>query len=134
MSMIRYAQTADLAHIHDPHITSTMLERKLAAHEVIVIQHDDQIIGWLRFGYFWDSIPFMNLLWLDEPYRQQGFGTQLVVWWENAMREQGHEQVWTSTFSHETAQYFYRKRGYHDIGGFVLPNEPLELILIKELA
>ncbi|NLV92595.1 MAG: GNAT family N-acetyltransferase, partial [Firmicutes bacterium] len=41
--------------------------------------------------------------------------------------------VMTSTQADEEGQHFYRKLGYRDIGGFVLPGEPLELIMIKEL-
>lgn len=49
------------------------------------------------------------------------------------MREYGAEVVLTSTQADETAQHLYRKRGYRDIGGFVLPGEPLELMLLKQL-
>lgn len=45
--------------------------------------------------------------------------------------EQG--MVLTSTLSSEGAQHFYRKRGYVDCGSLLLPGEPLEIILRKEL-
>ena len=57
--------------------------------------------------------------------------------WENEMRGRGYDLVMTSTQADETAQHFYRKLGYQDIGGFVLPfpghEQPTELILAKEL-
>ncbi len=40
----------------------------------------------------------------------------------------------TSSLANELAQHFYRKNGYQDIGGFVLPEEPLEIIFYKSLA
>ena len=30
--------------------------------EVLIIKKSGEIIGWLRFGYFWDEHPFMNML------------------------------------------------------------------------
>ena len=39
-----------------------------------------------------------------------------------------------STLSSEGAQFFYRKNGYLDCGSLLLPGEPLEIILLKELA
>lgn len=39
----------------------------------------------------------------------------------------------TSTLSNENAQHFYRKLGYRDSGGLLLPNEPLEIIFVKNL-
>jgi hypothetical protein len=47
---------------------------------------------------------------------------------------QGFTQVMTSTLSNEDAQHFYRKLGYRDVGALLLPDEPLEIILLKELA
>ena len=75
----------------------------------------------------------MNLLFILEPYRQQSFRKQLVLFWEKEMFRQGYSGVLTSTLSNENAQHFYRKLGYQDIGGFVLPNEPLELLFYKKL-
>ena len=50
------------------------------------------------------------------------------------MAKHGHKRVLTSTLSNEGAQFFYRKNGYTDCGALLLPDEPLEIILLKELA
>jgi len=49
-----------------------MLEKKIIEKEVITIRVDDNLVGWLRFNYFWDNIPFMTMLYFDESYRQKG--------------------------------------------------------------
>jgi ribosomal protein S18 acetylase RimI-like enzyme len=72
-------------------------------------------------------------LWLDEPYRKQGFGRALVDYWEKAMLGQDFHQVMTSTQSNENAQHFYRKLGYKDCGALLMPDEALELLFLKEL-
>lgn len=49
------------------------------------------------------------------------------------MAGEGHTLAMTSTLSNEGAQHFYRKMGYTDIGGFLIHNEPLEILLIKTI-
>ncbi len=68
-----------------------------------------------------------------EENRNKGYETQLVTFWEKEMQKNGYKIVLTSTQSNEKAQYFYRKMGYLDCGNLTLPNEPLELILLKAL-
>lgn len=117
----------------DKHVPRNILKQKIDNGEILVAVTDENIIGWLRFSYFWDEIPIMNMLYLLEPYRKMGHGKRLVLHWENKMKKIGHKYLLTTTLSNEDAQHFYRKLGYIDIGGFVLPSEPLELILLKEL-
>ncbi|GAB4515165.1 MAG: GNAT family N-acetyltransferase [Anaerolineae bacterium] len=115
------------------HISAAMFARKFAVGEYMVIRREEQPFGWLRWGYFWDSIPFMNMLHIEDAYRQRGYGRQLVLAWEAAMHANGHDQVMTSTQADETAQHFYRKLGYKDQGALLLPGEPLEIILLKRI-
>ncbi|HID52449.1 MAG TPA: N-acetyltransferase [Anaerolineae bacterium] len=132
---IEYAALSDLDYLaqNDEHITAVTIRAKIERQEIIIIRHEDQPVGWLRFGYFWDEHPFMNMLWLDEAYRGRGWGQALVIWWEEQMQLRGHHLVFTSTQSDENAQHFYRKLGYRDCGALLLPDEPLEIILLKNL-
>lgn len=130
-----YATVNDLAWLQeqDMHISKDVLKYKIDASEIIVAQEGNTIIGWLRYGLFWDHTPFMNMLMLTEDRRGSGIGREFVQFWENEMKKKGHDVVMTSTQSDEEAQHFYRKIGYTDSGSFVLPGEPAELILIKQL-
>ena len=132
---IRPAQDADFAFLStlDTHISPAMLRRKIAAGEVLVAIAGDERAGYLRWGWFWDNTPFMNLLYVVESWRSRGVATHLITRWEADMRAQGARFVLTSTLADESAQHLYRKLGYRDIGGFVLPDEALELILFKQL-
>lgn len=100
---------------------------------MLVVEGDEGILGWLRWGLFWEEIPFMNMLFVLEPARRHGCGGMLVEEWEARARNDGHDAVLTSTRSDEPAQHFYRRRGYTDAGVLLLPDEPAELILRKEL-
>ena len=133
--MIRYADMRDFEVLkeYDRHISERELKNVLPLKRVLVNYEADKFIGWLRFGLFWDSIPFMNMLYILEEHRGQGRGTELVEFWEAEMSRAGYRQVLTSTQSDEQAQFFYRKLGYCECGALLLPKEPLEMIFIKEL-
>lgn len=136
MVSIRYAgKTTDLEFLetHDHHVLPSMLARKVKAREVLVAEREGVLLGWLRFGFFWDSIPFMNMLYLLEGNRRQGLGRQIVAHWEGLMHAQGHSLVMTSTLSNEQAQHFYRALGYADAGCLVLEGEALEILFTKQL-
>ena len=132
---IRIAEMRDAGALlaHDRHITRARLERKIADRQILVLLNGENFAGWLRWGLFWDEHPFMNLLYLLEPYRGKGLGRALVTDWERRMKAEGHEVVMTSTQANECAQFFYRHMGYADVGSFALPGDPLELILQKAL-
>ena len=117
----------------DHHISASMLAQKIDRKEILVAKIGAELVGWLRFGYFWDDLPFMNLLFVLEPHRGNHIGMKLVLHWENAMQARGCDQVFTSTLADETAQHFYRKLGYIDCGALFLPGEAAEVILRKPL-
>jgi len=133
--MIRYAYENDFAVLrkYDKHIDEPELRNSIKAKRVLIMLNNDVFIGWLRFNLFWDNIPFMNMLYFLEKYRGKGYGKQLMNYWEKEMLESNYKRVLTSTLSNEQAQFFYRKNGYIDCGSLLLPNEPLEIILLKNL-
>ena len=133
--MIRYADFEDEAVLkeHDRHISEAELRNSIRAKRILVMYQEDDFVGWLRFGLFWDNIPFMNMLYILDGYRRKGSGSSLVAFWEKEMEKENYKQVLTSTQSDEQAQFFYRKTGYAECGALLLPGEPLEIIFRKDL-
>lgn len=133
--LIRTATVNDIKILreYDKHIDGQELENSVRQNHIYVVEEQKELIGWLRYNLFWDSIPFMNMLYLLDAYRGKGIGKQLVGYWENQMKDLNYKMVMTSTQSNEYAQHFYNKLGYKTIGGFLLKNDPFELILSKEL-
>ena len=134
---IDYAAKGDLAYLlrNDTHVPGELVRERVERHEIIVPRLDGQPIGWLRFGYFWDLVPFMNMLAVDEEHRRRGYGSRVVAFWEREMHGRGYERVMTSTQADEEAQHFYRHLGYRDCGSVLFPGQlPLEVFLIKELS
>lgn len=131
---VRVANYSDITAIsaYDEWIAGEALIEKIGDNQVYVAYSgDEEFIGWLRFGFFGDNTPFLNMLHLLEEYRGKGYGTRMVAFWENEMREAGYEAVLTSSAQTETAQHFYTKLGYKAIGSFTLAAEPLEIIFAK---
>lgn len=118
---------------HEQHIRIEQLRHKIQIQQILLILLEKEPVGWLRFGFFWDEIPFMNLLFILPEYRKRKWGTHLVQFWESEMWKQAYKMVMTSTQADETAQHFYRKLGYVDTGSLCLATQPLEIIFRKPL-
>lgn len=121
----------------DRHIADSEWSEKLRRRELYVLTENGIPSGLLRYSLFWDSIPFCNLIYIAKPCRGNGFGRLLMEHWEQDMRERGFGLAMTSTQSDEGAQHFYRRLGYADCGGFIIPvsgyEQPLEIIFAKGL-
>ena len=84
---------------------------------------------------FWQSIPFIDRLYIDEAYRGKGYGTLMMGYWEKAMRRMQYRYGMLSTQEDETAKFFYENLGYKKIGAFLPPEQSAhELIYIKSLS
>ena len=77
-----------------------------------IITYDEKPIGLMRYNLFWDIIPFLTLIYIDEPFQKKGLGSYAMSHWENEMRELNYKMTMTSSRIDEYAQHFYRKRGY----------------------
>ena len=132
---ISYATLDDLSYLEqDSKVKTEMMKKKILNKEFIIAKGNNTAIGWLRFGYFWDTIPFINHILIEKEYRRQGIATQLVRFWQEEMKKNGFTLVMTSTQADEDAQHFYRKLGYHDMGSlFELNDGPAEIVLSKRL-
>ena len=146
--IIELAQSKDKQKIAklDSHIPSPRLGECILNGQVYVLKDDsiknggqnhrvkNPVVGVLRYSLFWQTIPFLDLLYIDETYRKRGFGTQMMREWESHMAMQGYKYIMTSTQADEDAWRFYEKLGYHKVGGFIPPEqEAEEWMYVKEL-
>ena len=133
---IRTAVPADLEQIrqYDCHIPLDKLADCINRGLVDVLVCNGKIVGILRWNLFWQDLPFVDLIFLDDALRGQGWGTKLVEHWERSMASRGHRHVLLSTQSDESARYFYEKLGYTCCGSFLPPEQKArELIYRKTL-
>ena len=132
--MVIYAVQSDMTEIKafDKHISEQMLTNAIGDNRMIVFKSSDVLMGIARWNFFWDRIPFLNMLFVPDGYTHHGVGTELLKFWEREMQKQGHTRVFTSTIAQERGQHFFRKLAYSDIGNLYDKGEELELILEKQ--
>ena len=125
---IRTAFPADLEGVrqYDRHIPEIRLADCIRRGLVDVLVENGRIVGVLRWSLFWQSLPFLDLLYLDETLRGQGWGTNMMAHWEKNMSAQGYQDVMLSTQSDETSKFFYEKLGYRRCGSFLPPDQDAE--------
>jgi GNAT superfamily N-acetyltransferase len=134
--MVRLATLDDLDFLNrlDPLLRRAAIAEKIERGEVYVALDGEAPVGLARYDYFCDLDPFLTLIMVLEAYRGKGFGTRLMEYWEEQMKDKGHRFLLTSTEAAEDAQFFYRKLGYRDTGSIIFPGQDAtELVLIKEL-
>jgi len=131
---VRAATSEDASFLieHD-HVQPDVITGRIEAGQILVLEDDGVLIGWLRWNLFWDEIPFMNMLFVLEPHRGHGFGSALMEAWEADAGRAGYEAVMTSSQADENSQHLYRNRGYADCGALVLPDQAAELVFRKQL-
>ena len=121
----------------DRHMANDELLRKIPGKRCYLLKEDGKIVGVMRYNMFWDSIPFLTLIYLGKPARGKGYGRRAMEHWEAEMSALGHRLVMTSTQVDEEAQHFYRKLGYKDAGCLLLDMEPhrqpAEIFFVKKL-
>ena len=132
---IRFAKKKDIEQIMtlEHLLDSESLKEKIRRKEIIVCLDNSNVTGMLRFNWFWDMFPFINLLWVVEDSRKKNIGSKLVDFLIHFTKGKNNDAIFTSTQANEGAQHFWRKIGFTDSGGFTFKKEPFELIMIKHL-
>jgi len=81
----------------------------------LVLRDDDgQIQGGILGYWVWNWI-HMDILWIDEKLRGQGYGSQLLSEIERMATDRGCECIELDTYSFQ-APDFYKARGYENCG------------------
>ena len=133
---IRPAQMCDCAGIlkYDRHIPVERVRACIQSGQLDVLCEGENILGILCWNLFWQSIPFLDLLYIDGSCRGRGYGRQMMAHWEASMKTMGYTYVMLSTQEDEDAKFFYEKLGYRRIGAFLPPEQDADEIMYgKEL-
>ena len=133
---IRLAVAKDKKQIlkYDCHVHHNKVGECIYNGLVNVLCDGEIIVGVLRWNLFWQSIPFLDLIYIDEAYRGQGWGSKMMADWEETMKHIGYPYAMLSTQEDETAKFFYEKIGYRRIGAFLPPDQEAdEIMYLKEL-
>ena len=120
---------------YEPHLPTDRIQHCLDNETIMVLTDGNRVVGLLRWSLFWQTIPFLDLIYLDNEIQNQGHGSEMMRQWEAHMARLGYTYVMTSTQADESAWQFYEKLGYTQIGTFTPPDqEAPELMYGKPLS
>jgi len=93
---------------------------------------DDTVVGGIIGATHWNWL-YINLMWIREDLRGQGYGEQLLALAEGEGRKRGAKHAYLDTFSFQ-APGFYKKYGYQVFGELAdFPGEHQRYYLKKDL-
>lgn len=129
-------QHADWLISHDRHVAAHWVTRCLANGEYVIALAARQPVGFLRYSWFWGTIPYMDMILVVPEHRRRGIGRSLFRYWEAAMRQSQATILMTSSVADEPApQAWHRGNGFRDAGivtfGSFQPSA--EKFLVKDL-
>jgi GNAT superfamily N-acetyltransferase len=120
---------------HDRHVYENWVRRCISLGEYFVAELDGTPVGFLRFSWFWGTVPYMEMIQVAPERRQSGIGRALVAHWEAAMREKGATLLMASSVSDEPEpQAWHRKNGFWEAGRITFGSlQPIpEVFFIKD--
>ena len=94
--------------------------------------HSEEIVGGVIGSTYWNWL-HIDLMWVREDLRGQGYGKELLALAEDEARKRGAKSVFLDTFSFQ-APDFYKKFGYQIFGQLDnFPTGHQRLFLVKQL-
>lgn len=77
--------------------------------------NDDEVVGGVLAGInYWNGLE-IKILWVEEGFRKQGFGSALLIHLEKEAKKKGASMAMVDTFDFQ-AEDFYLKHNYEVIG------------------
>jgi len=94
----------------------------VSINRVIRGEDDEVLAGINSVLYCWNCL-YVDVLWVKEEFRDEGYGSSLLIEVENIAKEKGCKLIHLDTFDFQ-AKDFYIKHGFEIFG--VLENCPIE--------
>lgn len=116
--MVRMAVPGDLDFIRQRSgLAQGVLLRKISEGEIILLIVNGEPMGQLHLGFLWSEIPMIDLIYINQPFRQRGFSRLLLGFLEDRLRERGYEVLYSSSQLDEPQpQAWHRYMGFEACG------------------
>ena len=136
---IKYGEKTDFGWLKsvDIHVEDDdWIKRCLQNQEYLIACRNNNYLGFLRYSLFWGSIPYMDMIRINEDVQKSGIGTKLISFWEQEMKRKSAKMCMTSSQIDEPEPMTWHLRnGYRPSGqiDFWPTGDPSEIFMIKEL-
>ena len=100
---VRLAQETDISALRrlDHWPREHIWRQKIAAGEVIVLEHESRIVGLIRYAVLWTTVPFMGLIEIEKEHQGKGYSRTMLSFLQNHLREQGYVALLSSSQTDE---------------------------------
>jgi len=94
-----------------------VIMRKLRAGEIILLSINNQPTGYLWFSFLWSSLPFIDLIYIDDAYQKRGLSRVLLGYLEDHLMARGFDVLYSSSQLDEPEpQAWHRHMGFEECG------------------
>ena len=107
--------------ISDAVLLQRLQEMSTQNYECVGVYDHQQLIGvagmWFCTRHYSGRSVEVDHVCIEDAYRNQGLGSQLMIWIENYVREKGYETIELNTYVENILSHkFYHKQGYKKLG------------------
>lgn len=118
-AIVRFAEPEDLEWcvVEDGYVTEKVIRNKIVNDEIIVVELDGQLIGYIRLEYLWSTTPYIGLVFIIDEYRKAGVGRKMLEFLEEHLRTHGYDVLMSSSQANEPEpQAWHRAIGFEECG------------------
>lgn len=106
--------------IPDQHPTE-YIQARLASNYVFLAWHEGKPIAFAIYTIIWGNCPFLELIKVQEEYRGQTIGTQLLEAVKNEIQSKGFKKLLSSTeVTNPRSHEWHLKRGFKELNTLML--------------
>jgi L-amino acid N-acyltransferase YncA len=102
---------------HSKYIDPNRIKRKIKGKEIILAKNGNDMVGLLKFTYFWSTRPYIEFIFVNENLRGMGIGRQLLDFLEHYLIENEYAYVFSSSEEKDSHAISWHKRnGFKEMG------------------
>ena len=123
---MRFAGPEDLEWcvVEDGLVLEKIMRNKIVNDEIIVVEVDGQLTGYIRLEFLWSAIPYIGMFFVVDEYRKGGIGRKMQDFLEEHLRSRGYDMLLSSSHANEPEpQAWYRSIGFNECGIISCLNE-----------
>lgn len=116
---VRFARPDDLPELlrRDPWPKEKRWRQRVLAQEAVAIERGGELVGLARYTVLWTTVPFLELIFIDEAHRGGGLSRRLLGFLKAHLRSEGFVALLSSSQTDESAaQAWHLHMGFRSNG------------------